>query len=63
MDKEWAFCGVSRNPNIGWDIVNKNPNTKWSYYYLCQNTMEIAKNKFIEINTENILKALESKKN
>jgi hypothetical protein len=34
---EWNPRGVSRNPNITWDIVKSNPKYPWSYYDLSFN--------------------------
>lgn len=34
---EWNPRGVSRNPNVTWDIVEKNPEYPWSFYDLSFN--------------------------
>lgn len=34
---EWNPRGVSRNPNVTWDIVEKNPGYPWSFYDLSFN--------------------------
>ena len=36
-DKEWSWFWLSENPNITWDIVQKNPQIPWDWYWLSTN--------------------------
>ncbi len=35
--KEWNYSGLSKNPNISWDIVLANPDKAWDYGYFSLN--------------------------
>ena len=35
--KCWDYSGLSKNPNITWDIVAGNPDKAWNYDYLSEN--------------------------
>ena len=37
MDKPWSWVGLSQNPNITFDIVEKYIDKPWSWYGLSQN--------------------------
>ena len=45
---EWGWGGLSRNPNITFDIVLAHPDKPWSWYDLSQNTFSKAKQQFID---------------
>ena len=34
QDKPWDWYGISRNPNITWDIIKENPEKPWNWCYL-----------------------------
>ena len=36
-DELWDYDGLTRNPNITWDIVQRNLDKKWNYYWLSSN--------------------------
>lgn len=45
----WKLPGLSRNPNINWEIINANPNISWDWDELSEHpniTFEIIKNNF-----------------
>ena len=45
-EKGWDYWGLSKNPNITWEIVKKHPEFNWNYYGLSSNpniTWEIIK--------------------
>ena len=37
LDKDWWWHGISRNPNITWDIVQANPDKPWDWETLSEN--------------------------
>ena len=55
-DKPWNYEYLSLNPNITYDIVQKNPDKSWNYYYLSQNLF----NKHPFIHKKNLMKKYSS---
>ena len=45
---EWGWGGLSRNPNITFDIVLAHPDKPWNWNDLSQNTFSKAKQNFVE---------------
>ncbi len=46
-EKSWNWYGVSKNPNITWEIIQQYPNWQWDWYALSKNsniTWEIIQN-------------------
>ena len=38
-EKPWNWQGISRNPNITWDIVEAHPEIPWDWWCLSENPM------------------------
>ena len=47
-DKPWNWRGISKNPNITWDIIKNNPDKPWNWNGISRNPFSYEKELFIE---------------
>ena len=46
-DKPWNWHGISRNPNVTWEIIQANPDKPWHWSEISRNPMTSARNNYI----------------
>jgi len=61
-DKPWEWTTISCNPNITWEIIRDNPDEPWEWNWLSDNTMKLGKERWINKQRLQHIKAFQIQK-